>query len=198
MTETTAYKAVLLVVVFVIAFGVVAVAAPKVAFADSGTLNYDATDVMDDLTTSTESGEGFDISDYYSAAVDIMELRTILPDKHTEGQAYRAWESVFFDFDIIQLTFNKDGVYKVIPVVSSPIDIVNAVTPPVQMPDDTPWWKVLLGILLGILLIVLLVPLLPWIARAIVWIVGLPFRLVAYCKAQRNNKRQKKKEKQKE
>ena len=140
----------------------------------------------------------FATSDYYSAAVDIMELRTILPDKHTEGQAYRAWESVFFDFDIIQLTFNKDGVYKVIPVVSSPIDIVNAVTPPVQMPDDTPWWKVLLGILLGILLIVLLVPLLPWIARAIVWIVSLPFRLAAYCKAQRNYKRQKKKEKQKE
>lgn len=140
----------------------------------------------------------FATSDYYSAAVDIMELRTILPDKHTEGQAYRAWESVFFDFDIIQLTFNKDGVYKVIPVVSSPIDIVNAVTPPVQMPDDTPWWKVLLGVLLGILLIVLLVPLLPWIARAIVWIVSLPFRLVAYCKAQRSNKRQKKKEKQTE
>ena len=140
----------------------------------------------------------FATSDYYSAAVDIMELRTILPDKHTEGQAYRAWESVFFDFDIIQLTFNKDGVYKVIPVVSSPIDIVNAVTPPVQMPDDTPWWKILLGILLGILLIVLLVPLLPWIARAIVWIVCLPFRFAAYCKAQRNYKRQKKKEKQKE
>lgn len=140
----------------------------------------------------------FATSDYYSAAVDIMELRTILPDKHTEGQAYRAWESVFFDFDIIHLTFNKDGVYKVIPVVSSPIDIVNAVTPPVQMPDDTPWWKVLLGILLGILLIVLLVPLLPWIARAIVWIVSLPFRLAAYCKAQRSNKRRKKKEKQKE
>ena len=84
------------------------------------------------------------------------------------------------------------------PVVSSPIDIVNAVTPPVQMPDDTPWWKVLLGILLGILLIVLLVPLLPWIARAIVWIVSLPFRLVAYCKAQKSTKRQKKKEKQTE
>ena len=41
----------------------------------------------------------FATSDYYSAAVDIMELRTILPDKHTEGQAYRAWESVFFDFE---------------------------------------------------------------------------------------------------
>ena len=54
----------LLIVVFVIAFGVAIAAAPKVAFADSGTLNYDTTDVMDDLTTSTESGEGFDIKDY--------------------------------------------------------------------------------------------------------------------------------------
>ena len=85
----------------------------------------------------------FATSDYYSAAVDIMELRTILPDKHTSGQAYRAWESVFMDFDIIQLTFNRDGVYKVIPVVSSPMDIVNSITPPVQMPDDTEWWKIL-------------------------------------------------------
>lgn len=140
----------------------------------------------------------FATSDYYSAAVDIMKLRKVLPDKHTEGQAYRAWESVFFDFDIIQLTFNKDGVYKVIPVVSSPIDIVNSVTPPVQMPNDTPWWKILLGILLGILLIVLLVPLLPWIARAIVWIISIPFRFAGYCKEQRRYKKQKKEERKTE
>lgn len=88
----------------------------------------------------------FATSDYYSAAVDIMELRTILPDKHTSGQAYRAWESVFMDFDIIQLTFNRDGVYKVIPVVSSPMDIVNSITPPVQLPDDGEWWKILLAV----------------------------------------------------
>ena len=33
----------------------------------------------------------FATTDYYSAAVDIMELRTIIPDKHISGQAYRAF-----------------------------------------------------------------------------------------------------------
>lgn len=121
----------------------------------------------------------FATSDYYSAAVDIMELRTILPDKHTSGQAYRAWESVFMDFDIIQLTFNRDGVYKVIPVVSSPMDIVNSITPPVQMPDDTEWWKILLAVVLIILLIVILFPVLPWIIKGLFWIISLPFKAIA-------------------
>lgn len=101
----------------------------------------------------------FATTDYYSAAVDIMELRTIIPDKHISGQAYRAWESVFFDFDIIQLTFNRDGKYTVIPAVASPIDIVNDITPPVQMPDDTPWWVKLLSVILTIVLVVLVVKL---------------------------------------
>lgn len=111
----------------------------------------------------------FAASDYYSAAVDIMELGKgfLGSDKYTEGQAYRAYESVFLDFDIIQLTFNKDGVYKVIPAVSSPIDVVNAITPPVQMPDDTPWWVKLLSVLLVILLLVLTVKLLTFIFKKI-------------------------------
>ena len=111
----------------------------------------------------------FATSDYYSAAVDIMELGKgfLGSDKYTEGQAYRAYESVFLDFDIIQLTFNKDGVYKVIPAVSSPIDVVNAITPPVQMPDGTPWWVKLLSVLLVILLLVMIIKLLTFILRKI-------------------------------
>lgn len=111
----------------------------------------------------------FATSDYYSAPVDIIELGAgfLWQDKHTSGQVYRAWESVFFDFDVIQLTFNRDGVYTVIPVVSSPLDIVNAITPPVRMPDDTPWWITLLSILLVIVLILLVVKLIAFIVRKI-------------------------------
>lgn len=94
------------------------------------------------------------------------------------------------DFDIIQLTFNRDGVYKVIPVVSSPIDVVNAVTPPVQMPDDIPWWKILLGIVLLILLLMLLFPILPWLIKGIVWLVCLPVKAVKVIfKPKNKNKR---------
>ena len=93
-------------------------------------------------------------SDYYAAPVDIIELKGgfLWSDKHTSGEAYRAWESVFLDFDIIQLSFQRDGDWTVIPVVSSPIDVVNGITPPVDMNDDLEWWKILLGIILLILL----------------------------------------------
>ena len=99
--------------------------------------------------------------------------------KAASGQAYRAWESVFFDFDIIQLTFNRDGVYTVIPVVSSPMDIVNAITPPVQMPSEWEWWQILLAIVLIVLLIIILFPILPYILKFLFWLICLPFRAIA-------------------
>lgn len=136
----------------------------------------------------------FATTDYYSAAVDIMELRTIISDKHIRGQAYRAWESVFFDFDIIQLTFNRDGVYTVIPVVSSPMDIVNAITPPVQMPDEIPWWQILLAIVLIILLLIVLFPVLPYIIKFLFWLICLPFKAISALFKGIDNRRKKKAE----
>ena len=135
----------------------------------------------------------FATSDYYSEAVDIIEIDGgfLWSDKHTEGQAYIAQESVFMDFDIIQLTFNKDGEYTVIPVVSSPIDIVNDITPPVNMPDETPWWKIALAVVLVVLLLVLLAPILPYIIQGIGWLVMLPVKAV---KAIKKGKKDKKKE----
>lgn len=136
----------------------------------------------------------FATTDYYSAAVDIMELRTIISDKHIRGQAYRAWESVFFDFDIIQLTFNRDGVYTVIPVVSSPMDIVNAITPPVQMPDEIPWWQILLAIVLIILLLIVLFPVLPYIIKFLFWLICLPFKAISALFKGIDNRRKRKAE----
>ena len=100
----------------------------------------------------------FATSDYYSAPVDIIELGAgfLGSDKATGGQVYRAWESVFFDFDVIQLTFNNDGEYHVIPAVSSPIDIVNAITPPVDMDSDIPLWAYVLVVLAEIVVLILL------------------------------------------
>ncbi len=122
----------------------------------------------------------FATSDYYSEAIDIIEPDGgfLWSDKHIEGEAYMAKESVFFDFDIIQLTFNKDGVYTVIPVVSSPIDIVNDITPPVNLPDDIQWWKIILAILLIVLLAVILYPVLPYVVQGIIWVIMLPFKAI--------------------
>lgn len=134
----------------------------------------------------------FATSDYYSAPVDIIELGKgfLWSDKHTSGQAYRAWESVFFDFDIIQLSFLRDDIYTVIPVVSSPIDVVNGITPPVNMPDGLAWWQILLIVLAVILVLILLAPLLPtiisviikivwWVLKGVWWLLSAPFKGIA-------------------
>ena len=122
----------------------------------------------------------FATTDYYSAPVEIWELGTgfLGGDTKISGQAYRAWESVFFDFDVIQLTFNDDGEYYVIPAVSDPIDIVNAITPPVDMDDDN-WWKIILAVLGLIILLILLWPILPYIIKAVIWVICLPFKAIA-------------------
>ena len=133
----------------------------------------------------------FATSDYYSAAVDIIELGKgfLWSDKHTSGQAYRAWESVFLDFDIIQLSFQKDGAYTVIPAVSDPIDIVNDITPPVYIPDGLEWWQILLivlGIIVGLFLLIMFFPailgfigkLIVWIFKGLWWLISAPFRLI--------------------
>lgn len=124
----------------------------------------------------------FATSDYYSASVDIMQLGKgfLGQDKHISGQAYRAWESVFFDFDIIQLTFSKDGVLTVIPVVSSPIDIVNGVTPPVQVPDGRNILELIFALIAVILLLVLFYPILSPIlggfVKGLLWLITAPFK----------------------
>ncbi len=134
----------------------------------------------------------FATSDYYSEAIDIIEPNAgfLWSDKHIEGEAYLAKESVFFDFDIIQLTFNKDGDYTVIPVVSSPIDIVNSITPPVNMPDEISWWKLILAILLIVLLVIVLWPVMPYIVQGVIWVVMLPVKAVKAISQSIKRKRQ--------
>lgn len=124
----------------------------------------------------------FATSDYYSSSIDIMQLGKgfLGSDKYISGQAYRAWESVFFDFDIIQLTFSKKGELTVIPVVSSPVDIVNAITPPLKVPDNKDYWKIIIAILAVILLFVLfypiLSPILGFVIKGLLWLITAPFK----------------------
>ena len=96
--------------------------------------------------------------------------------------SYIAQQTVFLDFDIIELTFNKDGVYHVIPVVSSPMDIVNSFTPP---PPEFQWWKLVLALLILVLLVVIFYPILPLIIKliavvikGIIWAITFPFKLL--------------------
>ena len=114
----------------------------------------------------------FATTDYYCAPC----FRTGMSGTIYNTDTYIAQETVFLDFDIIELTFNKDGVYHVIPVVSSPTDIINGFTAP---PPKFQWWKILVAVLLLILLLILLWPLLPYILRGIWFIITLPFKLIS-------------------
>lgn len=58
-------------------------------------------------------------------------------DGQVECDAFLAQENVFLNFDIISLTFNDDGEYRVLPVISDPIDIVSDLTGP-QFPAEEP------------------------------------------------------------
>lgn len=96
-----------------------------------------------------------------------------------DKNAYMMRETVFLDLDLIDVTFYKDGVSTVIPVVSNPIDGVADGTPPVEKPD---WLKYLLSLILGIVILILVLwllgPILPWILKGVIWVITLPFRAI--------------------
>ncbi len=101
-----------------------------------------------------------------------------------DSNAYFAQMWVQLDFDIIDLTFTKNGVITVIPVVMNPIDIAADADHPVYTTDDDAlsWWQILLAILLGILVIILLLKFAPGvltvIVKILVFIITLPFKLL--------------------
>lgn len=91
-----------------------------------------------------------------------------------------AQQTIFFNFDIIELTFKKEGKYTVIPVVSSPLNVFGDITSPQDF-DGIDWAKILkiiVGVVLGILLFIILLPLLPHIISLLISIIKLPFILL--------------------
>ncbi len=106
------------------------------------------------------------------------------PSKPGEDLAI-SWQSVFLDFDILQLTFQADGEYVVIPVVSDPIDIINGVD---YRPKNNngngifDWLKLIFGLLLLILLVWFLkvTGALPLIGKILIWIITAPFKFIKW------------------
>lgn len=67
------------------------------------------------------------VSDYISKNVRVYE-NSVYSDKLNCAYMFR--QSIDLDFDIISLTFNKDGNYTVIPVVADPINVIGSGDPP--------------------------------------------------------------------
>ena len=157
----------------------------------------------------------FACTEYYSEEVNVYKYEnhwknhTIYDHSINKVKecAYVAQENIFLDFDIIQLTFNNDGVYTVIPIVASPIDILPNVAPPEKStldefkdnllewltklweklnellgPFSENWYKYILlavGIILGVVIIVYTFPyLIKWLFRILGAIIKFPFELI--------------------
>lgn len=81
--------------------------------------------------------------------------------------AYLSTENVFLDFDILSMTFCKDGVYRTIPVVADPIDAVGGLTAPPSIIRGDGCGGALFTILMCIALVIFIVLL----AKVIGWFV---------------------------
>lgn len=116
--------------------------------------------------------------------------------KDRAWNAYTVQETVYLDFDIISLTYTLDDVETVIPVVSSPIDIVGGLTPPLEDPlqessrDIKKIVSLVLALIIGILIIWLLAKfgVLKYICKGIAFVVTAPFKLISKAIKRRKNK----------
>ena len=75
------------------------------------------------------------VSDYVSKSVVTLD-NEVFGDYTSSSYMFR--QSIDLDFDIISLTFNKDGNYTVIAAVSDPINVIAPGDPPADY-DDNGW-----------------------------------------------------------
>lgn len=118
----------------------------------------------------------FAVTDYVSCEAEQWDYNTtlgVVNDKKLDTNAYLFKQSVFLDFDIIDVTFDNGKVKTVIPCVSNPIDIFPEVTPPPIPTTDDPefnfwqwlldelrkgtWWVWLIVIVVGLVVLGLLI-----------------------------------------
>lgn len=97
----------------------------------------------------------------------------------TDTNAYLCQMWVQLDFDIIDLTFTKNGVDTVIPVIMSPMDIAADGTPPLVTTKDK---SNILAIIFGIIALIIIVILLLKFCPAVIYLAGkviaLPFKAI--------------------
>ena len=144
------------------------------------------------FTASQEAGEHlfvfrFAQTDYYSSPAYFDSLEN---SSFTNEDGYVAQQTVFLDFTMIHLKFVKDETETIIPVAMNPIDIWNAVDPPIDTQED--WLSLLKKIGMAILgiaglifvawLLTLFFPIV-WtviktIFKALWWIISAPFKAI--------------------
>lgn len=129
---------------------------------------------------AVELSEGMYETGFYTQIVGDMSMPAYGRHyEHEDTNAYLCQMWVQLDFDIIDLTFTKDNVNTIIPVVMSPMDIAADGTPPlVTTKDGLSWWQILLAVLALILIIWLLFKFAPVIVYAVGKVIALPFKAI--------------------
>lgn len=140
----------------------------------------------------------YEAIEYERGKGDWTLLGTEFDYNYIDTNAYFMQMWVQLDFDIIDLTFTKDGVDTVIPVIMSPMDIAADAAPPViTTKNNLQWWQILLGIIAFIFIIWLLIKFLPLIIYALGKVILLPFKAIgSVFKAGRKRREERKRKKQ--
>lgn len=123
--------------------------------------------------------------------------QTVYKLSGSDTNAYFGQETVYLGLDLIQMEWDDGGKRVVIPIVSSPIDVVADGSPPVYTTSDVrnSWWKILLGIIAFIVIIVLLLKFAPWLIYGLGKVIALPFKAIfKACGSGRERRREKRKE----
>lgn len=131
----------------------------------------------------------YQVSDYISQELTTFQKRTVLATEYWDEKdtnSYIFQETVNLDFDVIDISFSTGEVETVIPVVSSPIDVISDGTPPVYTEKDKKPDFDLFGFIICLLLFIFLlwflvtIGIFPLIGRIILWILTAPFKFVKW------------------
>ena len=144
---------------------------------------------------AVELSEGYWETGWYTQTVGDMTRRGCgrhYEKKDTNAYLCQMW--VQLDFDIIDLTFTKDNVDTVIPVIMSPMDIAADGTPPLVTTDDgLAWWQILLAVLALVLVVILLFKFAPVLVLAVGKVIALPFKAIGAANKKVKERRKEKK-----
>lgn len=132
----------------------------------------------------------YEVAEYARGKGDWTILGTQFGYDFVDSDAYLMQMWVQLDFDIIDLTFTKDNVDTVIPVIMSPMDIaVDGVPPVITTKNHLTWWQILLAVLALILVIWLLFKFAPLIVYAVGKVIALPFKAISSASKKAKEKR---------
>lgn len=116
----------------------------------------------------------YDVADYFSSSANLFDAfnSSICADPYS-NVGFVSSLSFIHNFDIIQLTFNKDGTFMVIPVVSNPTSVFPKIESPIT--DFFPnWLKSILFTIFGVVVLILIIwlisKLIKWFSKFVKWL----------------------------